>query len=183
MKKILFTLLATAFTLTGQAQINGYFMGLKMGFSSMEDAIDIFESRGIEYEKEDNSTLAFFGHCQLEGLTATEGYMLFLNDQLTLLMVHAECNQYSQNCKNIKHALKNKYQDLEDDYSNLLLSELQQEDVITWAKTDGKLSVFYVYDDSEIAWGYITSTNQLINTILKTTSEMVNYLDLLEELY
>ena len=109
--------------------------------------------------------------------------MLFLNDQLTLLMVHAECNQYSQNCKNIKHALKNKYQDLEDDYSNLLLSELQQEDVITWAKTDGKLSVFYVYDDSEIAWGYIISTNQLINTILKTTSEMVNYLDLLEELY
>jgi hypothetical protein len=69
MKKILFTLLATAFTLTGQAQINGYFMGLKMGFSSMEDAIDIFESRGIEYEKEDNSTLAFFPNSSTTNLT------------------------------------------------------------------------------------------------------------------
>ena len=90
MKKLLFSLLTMAFALASQAQINGSFMGLKMGFSSMEDAIDAFERHGIQYEVEDDSALSFEGHFHLEGYWATEGYMLFLNDQLALLMVATE---------------------------------------------------------------------------------------------
>lgn len=59
MKKLLFSLLTMAFALASQAQITGHFMGLKMGFSSMEDAIDVFEVHGIQYEVEDNMSLAF----------------------------------------------------------------------------------------------------------------------------
>ena len=179
MKKLLFSLLTMAFALASQAQINGSFMGLKMGFSSMEDAIDVFERHGIQYEVEDDSALSFEGHFHLEGYWATEGYMLFLNDQLALLMVATEdCGVAPESCRTIKHALKNKYQHLEDDYTNLLLMGMQEEvdDLTVWAKTDGKHSVFYAYDDEGMAWGYIISTDKLLNSV-------TNYIDILESLY
>lgn len=185
MKKLLFSLLTMAFALASQAQITGHFMGLKMGFSSMEDAIDVFEVHGIQYEVEDNMSLAFSGRFMLEGYIATEGYMVFLNDQLAMLLVGIECDPYTQNCKTIKHALKNKYQYLQDDYLNLLLQEIQreEEDLTIWTKTDSKHTVFYMQEDENFAWGYVISTDHLLNTVLQTATDALEYLDALQNFY
>ena len=167
MKKILFTLFTLAFAITCHAQqINGSFMGLKMGFSSMEDAIEIFEARDIEYEVEDKYELSFSGRFSLENYWATEGLMLFRNDQLVFLMVGNEgCNSPLQDCRIVKYALKTKYQHLEDDYTNQwLLPLIEDEDLTVWAKTDGKQSVFYVHEEDILTWGYAIFTDKPINS-------------------
>lgn len=165
MKKILFILFTLAFALASQAQINGSFMGLKMGFSSMEDAIDVFERHGIQYQVEDDSALSFEGHFHLEGYWANEGYMLFLNDQLALLMVATEdCDVAPESCRTIKHALKNKYQHLEDDNTNQMLQGIRAA-LMTWAKTDGKHSVFYAYAEDILMWGYAIYNNEWFNSV------------------
>ena len=167
MKKILFTLFTLAFAITCHAQqINGSFMGLKMGFSSMEDAIEIFEARDIEYEVEDKYELSFSGRFSLENYWATEGLMLFRNDQLVFLMVGNEgCNSPLQDCRIVKYALKTKYQHLEDDYTNQwLLPLIEDEDLTVWAKTDGKQSVFYVHEEDILTWGYAIFTDKPLNS-------------------
>ena len=167
MKKILFTLFTLAFAITCHAQqINGSFMGLKMGFSSMEDAIEIFEARDIEYEVEDKYELSFSGRFSLENYWATEGLMLFRNDQLVFLMVGNEgCNSPLQDCRIVKYALKTKYQHLEDDYTNQwLLPLIEDEDLTVWAKTDGKQSVFYVHEEDILTWGYAIYTDKPLNS-------------------
>lgn len=192
MKKILFSLFTLALAITCHAQqINGSFMGLKMGFSSMEDAIDIFEARGIEYDVDDNTTLYFSGRFSLEGYWANEGMMVFLNDQLAFLMVgNEDCDSPLQDCKTVKHALKTKYQRLEDDYTNLILLTIkEEEDLAVWAKTDGKHTVFYAYDDEAIGWGYVISTDRLLkssdifNSALNSAVDLTEYyLELLESI-
>ena len=137
-----------------------------MGFSSMEDAIEIFEARDIEYEVEDKYELSFSGRFSLENYWATEGLMLFRNDQLVFLMVGNEgCNSPLQDCRIVKYALKTKYQHLEDDYTNQwLLPLIEDEDLTVWAKTDGKQSVFYVHEEDILTWGYAIYTDKPLNS-------------------
>ena len=165
MKKILLILFTLAWALVCQAQINGSFMGLKMGFSSMEDAIYVFKNHGIQYQIKDALQLSFKGRVNLEGCWASEGVMVFLNDQLALLIVITDdCEESPENCRQIKHTLKNKYQHLEDDNTNQMLQGIRWA-LMTWAKTDGKHSVFYAYDDDALMWGYAIYNNEWFNSV------------------
>ena len=93
MKKILSTLLVAIFASLVHAQITGEFMGLTMGISSMEDAIEVLEEEWIEYEVDDSSSSIHFEHdVELEGYEAEEGFMMFFNDQLVMLMVMITVN-------------------------------------------------------------------------------------------
>lgn len=184
MKKLLFTFLLAILACGVQAQISGKFLGLTMGFSSMEDAIEVLEDAGIDYEADySDSSISFENHTvELEGYAATMGYMLFMNDQLVMAMVGVKCDDATGNCKNIKRGLKTKYIDLEDDYNNYLLQAILTEADTKWVKKDNRMNVFYASADGELIWGYAMSLDKMIQSIFGAFEGTLNYLDMLNNL-
>lgn len=183
MKKILSTLLVAIFASLVHAQITGEFMGLTMGISSMEDAIEVLEEEWIEYEVDDSSSSIHFEHdVELEGYEAEEGFMMFYNDQLVMLMVMTTCDEDTENCKYIKRGLKTNYVDLEDDLSNLLIHSMLSDVESKWVKKDDRMSVFYASEDGELVWGYAMPIDNVIKSIYDVMEGTIDYLNLLDDL-
>ena len=183
MKKILFTLLVTIFACAVQAQITGEFLGLTMGISSIEDAVDVLDEEGVEYDVDYTDGTIYFEHdVELEGYEATEGGMMFLNDQLVFLMVINTCDEDTENCKAIKRGLKTKYVDLEDDYSNLLVHTVLTDVDSKWVKKDDRMSVFYASEDDELTWGYAMPIDNAIQSVFDVMEGTIDYLNMLEGL-